>query len=334
MHLLATTGERVLVIGADGALGSLTARAFADAGWEVVGGARSAGDDGDRRLIDLGRPETIGPGCEGVDVIINTVPDPGVAAERFVVEQGGVLVNSSALSIAHARALCARRSAAAGTVVFGAGIAPGLTSLVAAELLAAHPDADELEVVFTFSVAGTGGPAGAKFLVRNLGASRHDTIAVPLPAPFGTRECVAFAEPERAWMGHLAGVRTVRCYACFAEREVQDALLAGQEPGTIGRLRPDHPARLPRVDITSSEPVAHWVCVRRDGVRVAARTIRCAGDYLGAAHATLALANTLQDSRAHRPLPTGVFGIDELVGLADLVSYLAAVGISVVAQEL
>jgi hypothetical protein len=73
--------------------------------------------------------------------------------------------------------------------------------------------------------------------------------------------------------------------------------------------------------------------VRRGGVRVAARTIRCSGDYLGAAHATVALAHVLQDARARGPLPSGLFAIEEVGTLADLNPYLAASAVSIVAQE-
>ena len=47
-----------------------------------------------------------------------------------------------------------------GTVLMNAGIAPGLTNLLAADLLADHPEADEVELVFTVSAKSAVGPAG------------------------------------------------------------------------------------------------------------------------------------------------------------------------------
>jgi hypothetical protein len=334
VHLFATTGERVLVLGATGALGSLTARAFQDAGWEVLRGGRRTGRDGDWRPIDLDRSATIGPAFADVDMIVNTVPHAALAAERFVIEHGGVLLNTSALTIAHGRRLGEPCAPGAGTVVLGAGMAPGMTSLVAAQLLTRHPDADEVEVVFTFSLAATSGPAGSEFVYRHLfGGPKHETVEVPLPDPFGRRRCLGFAEGERAWIGDLAGARTVRSYACFAEGDVHDALLAGNEHGTTPGL-PRPPFARPPVHHqmpASREPVAHWVAVRRGGKRLAAATIRCRGDYLGAAQATLALAHVLQDARARGRLPRGVFGIEGLVALDDVEQYLGP-GISIVAQ--
>jgi hypothetical protein len=335
VHLLATTGERVLVIGAAGALGSITARVFENAGWEVFRGGRDIRRDGVWRRVDLDQPVTIRAALEGVDIVVNTVPHTDVAAERFVIEHGGVLLNTSALSVASVEPLGALGRTAIGTVVVGAGIAPGLTTLVAAELLAAHPETDEIELVFTFSASATAGPNGLEFVHRHLTArTRHDTVEVPLPSPFGTRQCIGFAEPERAWIGDLAGPRAVRSYACFAEQPVHDSLLARNErDGFADFPRPASTVRAPADRPTvSREPVAHWVCVRRGNLRIAAKTIRCAGDYLGAAQATLALAHALQDARAHRFLTTGVFGPEGLVELSQLNPYLATAGITVVAQ--
>jgi hypothetical protein len=324
VHLLGTTGERVLVIGATGVLGALTAQAFEDAGWEVLRGGRSGERAGNWRHVDLGRPETVAPALGAVDVVVNTVPHAGAVSERLVIEQGGLLLNTSAQPVAYADQLGDRPPGAAGTVVLGAGIAPGLTNLIAAGLLAAHPEADEIEVVFTFSAAATSGPQGHEFVRQHLTeTATYGSATVPLPLPFGTRQCVPFAEPERAWLGDLAGLRTVRSYACIAQRAgAGDAPVAPRQDGGA-----EH-----RSAAISSEPVAHWVCVRRGATRLAAATIRCSGDYVGAAHATLALAHALQDARARAPLPTGVFGPQGLVELSQLVPYLAGSGISVVTE--
>jgi hypothetical protein len=313
-----------LVIGATGVLGALTAQAFEDAGWDVVRGGRIWERARNWRHIDLDRAETVAPALQAVDVVINTVPHARAVSERLVIEQGGLLLNTSAQPVAYADPLGDRLPGAAGTVVLGAGIAPGLTNLIAAGLLAAHPEADEIEVVFTFSATATSGPQGRAFVGRHLAQmATYGTAPVPLPWPFGTRECVPFAEPERAWLGDLAGSRPVRSYACIAE-----GAGAGDEP--VGP-REDGGAKHRGATI-SSEPVAHWVCVRRGGTRLAAATIRCSGDYLGAAHATLALAHALQDARARAPLPTGVFGPQGLVELSQLVPYLAGSGITVVTE--
>ncbi|HEY2769357.1 MAG TPA: hypothetical protein VGI87_02270 [Solirubrobacteraceae bacterium] len=334
MHMFATTGERVLVIGTGGALGALTATAFEHAGWEVVRASRaapvgSASTAPEGRHIDLDDPDTIAPAAAGVDVIVNPVPHPALHLERHALEHGGVVLNSSAISTEHTAGLGRPDAKPKGTVVTGAGIAPGLTNLVAAQLLAEHRDADELEIVFTFSAAATAGPAGLQFVHRHLTASPwHETTVVPLESPFGARECIGFAEGERGWLGTFADGKKVGLYACFHESPAQEALLARNRRGTITALSPPLPVR--RDNGTSKEPVAHWIAVKRRGRRLAARSIRCAGDYRGAAHATLALAQALQDARARGQLAAGAFAPEDLVDVAQLAPYLATAGVAIV----
>jgi hypothetical protein len=115
---------------------------------------------------------------------------------------------------------------------------------------------------------------------------------------------------------------------------MQAALLALNRLGTITELPPPaserhvHTKGHRRIEV-SSEPVAHWICVRRRGERLAATTVCCEGDYVGAAHATLALAQALQDARAKARLPTGLFGPEDLVELAQVDPYLTAARIRV-----
>jgi hypothetical protein len=333
MDMFTTTGERVLVIGASGTLGALTASVFEHAGWDVTRASRTASTNPttDHRRIDLDDPDTLAPALAAVDVVVNTVPHPALHPERLMLEHGGVLLNTSAISTEHTAELGAATPTPQGTVVTGAGIAPGLTNVVAAQLLAEHADADELELVFTFSAAATSGPAGLEFVHRQLtGCPWHETAVVPLESPFGARECIGFAERERGWLSDkaLTGTTKVSLYACFHESPAQEALLARNRRGTIAALSPPVPVR--RDAATSKEPVAHWIAVKRRGRRIAARSIRCAGDYRGAAHATLALAQSLQDARARGQLPAGSFAPEELVDVTQLAPYLATAGVAIV----
>jgi hypothetical protein len=242
-----------------------------------------------------------------------------------------VLLNTSAISVEQTANLATREAKPKGTVVTGAGIAPGLTNLVAAQLLAEHGDADELELVFTFSAAAMSGPSGLEFVHRHLTASPwHETMVVPLESPFGSRECIGFAEHEHGWLGEAARYdgRQVRTFACFHESPVQEALLSRNRRGTIVGLSSPAPVRLD--NSISSEPVAHWIAVKSRGRRLAARSIRCAGDYLGAAHATLALAQALQDERARAQLRAGAFAPEDLVEIGQLAPYLATAGVAIV----
>ena len=320
--------NRVLVIGARGVLGALTAGAFADAGWTVRSGARRprAG----QVEVDLDRPESIAAALDQRELVVNAVPHSRLLAERHVLEHGGTLINISALPAAASRALRAVAAGARGTVVMNAGLAPGVTAVVAAELLRLHPDADELELVFTLSSATPRGPASVDFIHRGLTAvARHRTTAVPLPEPFGTRVCLGFGEGDAGWLGGVAEGCVVRLYLCFAEVAAHERLLAMNgamtEPSRpfVAAHRPG-PGSPP-----SAEPVAHWVAVLRGERRLAARTVQCCGDFLHAARSAVVFAEAL----AVRELAGGCFDPEELFSLASVERPLSEAGINVTAHD-
>src|SRR6201995_2518 len=110
--------NRVLVIGAQGVMGTLTAGAFATAGWTVPAGVRRprAGEV----AVDLDRPESIAAAIADDELVVNTVPHPDLLAERHVLEHGGTLINVSALPASAGRSLRAVSGAVRGAVVVNA----------------------------------------------------------------------------------------------------------------------------------------------------------------------------------------------------------------------
>jgi NAD(P)-dependent dehydrogenase (short-subunit alcohol dehydrogenase family) len=197
-------GRRVLVIGAQGVLGALLVRGFEHAGWKVTRGGRRPDERSDFLHVDLDEPETVSTAIGHADVVLNPVPDDELVAERMVLDQGGLLINVSAMPAAAGRRLRQESTTTRGTVVMNAGIAPGVTNLIAADLLAVHPEADEVELAFTVSTRSTSGRAGGDFAHRNVTTvPRHRTAVIPLPEPFGTRRCLGFAEPDAGWLGEL-----------------------------------------------------------------------------------------------------------------------------------
>src|ERR1700728_4166638 len=89
--------RQVLVIGAQGAMGSLLSEAFARAGWSVLRGGRRPDEGADFRHVDLDEPDAAAPGGGGGDLIVTAVPDLTLSAERMVLDRGGLLINVSAL---------------------------------------------------------------------------------------------------------------------------------------------------------------------------------------------------------------------------------------------
>jgi hypothetical protein len=322
--------NQVMIIGAGGVLGALTAQTFRDSGWDVRCATRNP--RGEEVLIDLERPATIASALREDELVVNTVPHPGLLAERAVLERGGVLINIAALPASAGRSLRAVAGAARGTVLMNAGLAPGITNLVAADLLRARPETEELEIVFTVSSATPRGPASSDFLHRGLtGIGRHRTVEVPFPEPFGPRRCVGFREHDAGWLGGVAEGRVVRLYICIAERQVHERMLALNAAGTIAALPTSlfRPRPLPGAGTADHEPVAHWVAARRGDQRLSARTVECRGDFLHAARCATLFAEILL-TRQQRG---GCFDPEEVCTLTDLEPDLLASGLSIVPQR-
>ncbi len=329
------TRPSVLVIGAGGALGTLVVDSFHRAGWAVHRGGRIAGSAPDFRYVDLAAPATVPPALEGVDLVVSTVPDSTLTAERHVLAHGGAMINVSA---GPAAALTELREEAGtrGTVLMNAGIAPGVTNLVAASLLEEHPDADELEMVFTVTTKGSGGKASGDFAHRGLTRSgRHRVATVALAPPFGTQPVLGFAESDQGWLGAVASSVTVRTYLCLAERPAQRVMLALNRTGLIARL-PRAAFRTrggPTVEGASREPVAHQVTALSGGKQLATRTIRGSGDFRMAADSTVLFAEALLGRDGGPRVEAGAWSPEEVLTLPRLAGPMAAAGISVEAPE-
>ncbi len=321
--------SRVLIIGCRGVLGTLTARAFAGAGWEVHGAARRpvAG----QIKIELDRRDSVAAALRGHDLVVNTVPHPGLWAERIVLERGGVLINTSALPAAAGRALRAVAGDARGTVLMNAGLAPGVTNLVAAHLLHLHPEAHELQIVITLSSTAPRGPASAQFVRRGLTAvGRHRTIDVRLPGPFGERRCIGFGEGDAGWLGGVAEGRAVRVYICVHEPAAHRQLLELNDDGAIDALPRAliGSRRLSADGSAGSEPVGHLIVAKRCGRRLDARTVQCRGDFRHAALSTVVFAQALLE-QTRSP---GCVDPEEAFCLTELASELRGVGIRIEPQ--
>jgi len=313
----------MLVLGGHGVFGTMIGAAAEAAGWTAIRTSRrpAAGF----RHVDLAEPDTLAHVIDQADVIVSTVPDRQVVAERMVLDRGGLLINVSALAASSAAGLL-ESAAPRGTVVMNAGIAPGLTNLLAAGLLGRHPEADEVELVFTVSLKGSHGPASGEISSEWLTAARrHRTTVIPLPEPYGRRRCLAIAEQQGGWLGPIAAGKTVSTYLCVTERRLHGALLAVNAAGLMSRAA--RAAASAPVRQETAEPVRHWVAVRRGGALLAASTLRCQGDYRSAAAATVAMADQLAARRDR--LPAGLLMPEEALTIDELEPALTAAGITV-----
>ena len=332
---------RVLVLGGQGAFGAVIASTLSHGGFTVLRGGRRDDAGADFRRIELSDPESFAAPFAEVDFVVNAIPDPELRAEQFVLQHGGTLLNVSALPPTAALTdLSSRLADARGTVVMNVGVSPGMTNLVAAHLLAEYPDADEVEIAFVASARASGtGLASRQWAARGVRAARrHHTAIIPLPAPYGPVRGLAFAEPERGWLGQLAGDRRVNMYLCLAEPRAQRVLLAANRVGLSARLPQPRPAE-PK---SSGRPLReadslHWVGVLKRGRRMGGRSIHYAGDdYQAGALATLGFLNSLISKKNGSQMPLllagGVYRPDEVLTLDQLVPYTDPLGIRLQAE--
>jgi hypothetical protein len=211
-------------------------------------------------------------------------------------------------------------------VLLNGGLVPGVANLIAADLLDRHPEADTLEVAFTVLREGTAGRGGGEFVHSGLAArSRHRTIELPMPAPFGELRCIEIHESEDCGFAGVAGGRRVRNYLGFGDRPAAWAL---QTANALGLMR-----LLPRVAFTagnggtgppSQEPTAIWIGVRRGRKLLEASTAACKGDYRMTGFA----ARLFGEALVANPRP-GCFNPEDLFDLGDFVSPLNEMGVRI-----
>jgi hypothetical protein len=326
------TRPLVLVIGARGALGALVTDAVRRHGWAVRESSRNPGQSLDLHRVDLTDPATLAPALEDVDLVITTVPDPTLAAERHVLTRGGVLLNLSAEPATALESLRRQAGQAKGTVIMNAGIAPGVTNLVAAELLQGNPGADEVELVFTVSTTGTGGAASADFAHRGLtGRGHHRVKQVTLPEPFGSRRVLGFAEPDGGWLGPIADGLTVSPYVCLAERSADAMMRTLNGARLISKLPRAAMGKGRRTTVAeaSQEPVAHSVAVLRQGLPLDQRLVRGQGDFKMAASSAIVFAEALLGRDGRVAAQPGAWYPEEVLSLGRVEASLRQGGVDV-----
>jgi hypothetical protein len=259
---------RALVLGARGAVGAVAADALRAAGHHVTGAGRTPGPGVDLRL-DLRAPDGLARVREAAaehDVVLHAsaVEDPALA--RAVGRTP--LVDASATG----RYLDGLAAAVApgGTLVLGAGLVPGLSTVLVASL-DARPG-DEIDVAVLLGTGETHGDAAVAWTAGLAGAALHDppeggTVmnlrsARVLPTRSGARRLLRADFPDHVLVGRARGV-TVRSHLAAGGAATTAALaLVGRFPALRALV-----ARVPHVGDDRWEVGAVH---RRTGERVAA----------------------------------------------------------------
>ena len=326
--------RKVLVIGAQGALGRLCVPALRNAGFDVIRAGRRPESASDFRLIDLDKVDSIPEDCADADLVISMVNDSRRTVERLVLRNGGAMF-SLMITPSERSQVKALGEGAKGLVVTDVGLGPGITNLVLKDLLIKYPETDCLEGAGTFSVLEPTGRATAEeFSYPGLtSAGRHPTAMVEFPEPFGRRRCIEFrhADIGPGLFGDVSQRLPVRFYGYTLERAVNASTLALNSLGLLSKL----PLALftvgsdRRAASTVAKPQCHVCAVLRDGRRLAATAVMGRGNFAMTADATAMMAENLLARRDKGESPTGVLSVEDVFDLSELTPGLERRGIRI-----
>ena len=321
----------VLVVGAQGCLGTIVVNELSQRGWNVLRGGRHPDSSDDYRLIDLDEPSMWSPALVDVDIVISTVPHPEMPLERHILESGGLLLNPATIPRSYLLNLAKSASSMRGTVKPQAGLTPGLGTLLAAELLKSHPQASEIVIGMTFSALGTGGEEGARWTFGHFAeGARSKRRMVSLPPPMNIRSCGTKNLVNEGWLADDRWPSVQRLEFCMAEKPVDLMfrgiarmhllpLFAQVYASTLGKRR----------HVATDEQIFHWVSVREPNGIEQGRLINAKGDYRSTAIAVAIFAELLWPHAARLELPPGLVRIQDVLTLNDVKDTFEAHGISV-----
>jgi hypothetical protein len=312
----------------------LIARGLAAEGWEAKRGGRRREEARDFVGLDLDIPESVEQAIDDVDLVINCVPDTRFVAERAVLRGGGTIMNIGSLPLAPRLELEADSDPGPGLVVLHGGLTPGVTTLAFKDLLANHPEADELEYSWASSVTQSSGKAGGALVARQLGDRRRRAVRqIDFPDPIGPQLCIEWGSGEEGWFGGLA--ERYRCQAWFflGPKPVMVGIRLLNRLRALGllseRLLGIGRSRGP-ID-ASREPKRDLMTVSRQGRHLGAYAMNGQGDYAITVAATLALIEVLIERRSGL---SGVHGAESLFELGDVRIGLERRGIDLIEQPL
>ena len=97
------------MLGAQGVLAGAVVRAFVDARWRVVRGVRRRDGVGGSAFVDLDRTDTVGAAIAGVDLVVDPVPHPYLAASTITGAGNYRVTGAATLALAEALLDRARR---------------------------------------------------------------------------------------------------------------------------------------------------------------------------------------------------------------------------------
>ncbi|AEF39024.1 NAD-dependent epimerase/dehydratase family protein [Hoyosella subflava] len=159
--------KNVLVFGGYGAVGTSVTRLLRERGHSV----RTAGRDANRAdmALDITDPSSAAAAAKGADLVINATGSEDPELASAVTEPGAAFADITATS-SYVDALSARRFQA--PVLVSVGIAPGLTSLLAAQMHRKYPGA--IDIIVALGAGEHHGAAATEWTARLVGSRFPD----------------------------------------------------------------------------------------------------------------------------------------------------------------
>lgn len=260
----------MLVLGGTGAVGRHVATLLAERDHHVLVGSRhldqaeavAAGIDGaEARHVDIGHPESVSE-TPGVAVNCTGIED-AVSVQRWRDAGWGVIDITA--SSPYASEL-AQAPTAGPPLLVGVGLIPGLTSVLARDLVARNPSTTSVTISCLVGLGEDYGNASRDWTYAQLGRpidDRSDTFrnfsepdTIEFPAGFGRRPAWRFDFADRALLPEHLGVPVTTRY-CFDSRVAGRALaVASAVPVAAAALR-----RLNRLSRSTVGGTAWWAGV-------------------------------------------------------------------------
>jgi hypothetical protein len=320
-------GAHALIIGGTGALGSLVAVTLRDSGWRVTVASRRPRSS-DVRLIDPQRPADIPAVTADADIIVSTNPGPDLAIESTIVASGGLCISPATLC-ANELAPVERIAAPKGTLIPHAGLTPGFSTLILADMLRRIGTPRAVTVGLSFSARGASGPGGRRWVNRLFSQVCATHSVIRTFSNLGRRRCFRLPLQTEGWLPELPADVDQGLEFCMAERSLS-TLFAGLKRLHLWHLLPGRlivrPHSVGPAEPTN-EPIAQWAYAMGT-IAAASHVCLVQGDYRTTACAVAILADKLLTRIDAGEMPRGVVRLQSLLTVDDLALGLARAGVA------
>jgi saccharopine dehydrogenase-like NADP-dependent oxidoreductase len=354
------SGQGILIVGGYGVVGSRIAADLAPdfpdrvivggRNLEHANGAAAALGHGVRgRTLDVTVPSSIGAALEDVSLVVSCIDQPGRGLLLAAIERGLSYtdITPHLTDLGRGREyeeIDAAARASGAHIVLGAGIVPGISSVVVRALAEVLGGAETIETSLLLTADDAAGPASSDYLLQELatpftvhvnGADRtarafSDPKVVEFPPPFGARRAYAFPFSDQVLYPRTMGAHTVSSRLAVEPPLLGKVVSLLVRSGVLRSLRSEHTRRRllsARRDRTPREDAQFALRVDvSHGGHASHATLVANVQASGAAAGASGVARALLASEVTEP---GAWMPEQVVDPSRFFAHLARLGISV-----